>query len=293
MSPGQGPASTASSLQLLRPVSSANPTSQEAIHFYLGPPTPQFIGLQVMHVRESALHAGLREARSNAGRRWCNGSLATGQPSGSWAATLIYFSILDQLGGAVKPRTWSGSAGRNDFDRALRYYLPPGRLPKKERELLYELRNAFVHDFCLMNVRKRPERRWWHSVVPRQWRPGRRDPGTLFTLDGGATGNMVDRAQRRWNGGWGDADRIGAHTTINIRAFGDMVEEIIREVRRLGRAGELEVALPGGPLELATHYALHFDADFGSPWAQAVARRARGQATEFDDEFNGWPLSST
>jgi hypothetical protein len=100
----------------------------------------------------STFNAAAREARVLTGR-----NPQTGQPdpdAGSttvWAGTVVYLILLEQIGKSLRPKGARGKLqGESAIEKAVRQFAP-GRTMKRERQVIYALRNAFAHEFGLFN----------------------------------------------------------------------------------------------------------------------------------------------
>jgi hypothetical protein len=121
----------------------------------------------------------------------------------------------------------------NAISQALGHFT---RLEEPSVSALYALRCAFAHDFSLYNVNdKSPSlthtfavtEGWYEAVV---WPPQSAWDGQLHSRAPETT------------------------TTVSLEAFGDLVEIIVTDVRKLASAGEIEVILQGGVSELGARY---------------------------------------
>ncbi len=194
-------------------------------------------------VRKSTLTAALDDARtatSRDGSGTCRFDAgADGDTSGSWLGAIGYLMVLDQLGSAVKHRSSSATDVKRSFERTLHDF--PGDLKQlvpdsdehdKVRHKLYGLRCALAHDFSLTND------------------CGADDPRTaLFRLDRDTRLIQLPEPQSAWKG-HGHPANPGAETRISLRALGDLVESVVRQICTLHTTGDVEIALAGGAAEM-------------------------------------------
>ena len=155
--------------------------------------------------------------------------------SDSWLGTVGYMIVLDQLGSALRPSAVSPATGPQAFVMSLEYFAP--ELRANDREALYSLRNALVHDYSLVDKGTSPH---------------------LFKLVADDTTPIVAHPKIRYDRSNPSRDQpredqlAGSKTIVNLRAFAHMVEEIVVDVRDLAqRDGVLVIALEGGQDALA------------------------------------------
>ncbi|WP_328448775.1 MULTISPECIES: hypothetical protein [unclassified Amycolatopsis] len=173
--------------------------------------------------RASRLIAVLREARQATGRNPETGRIepGSGALSGNWLGAVGYLMLVDQVGSAYRPAGVPAVPGP-PVVRALRYFAPGVGEP--EREALYALRCSLVHDFGLVSVGG----------------PGRTHH---FMLDDAEGGPIVRLPPEPWDGRAGHCRRFNA-TWVNLRALGDLAEDVFR---RLSTLPEPAAARPGRP----------------------------------------------
>ena len=185
---------------------------------------------------ESCLTAALRDARKISGR-----NLTTGQPDtanqcghlGSWSGAMCYLTILDQIGECYRPNAKAQIPNGFAIKKALKYFTT---LSDPEIDAIYALRNAFFHDFSLYN-RNAAHQSLQHT----------------FTVDNHPTNNVVVLPATPWDGQM--ANRTAHNNTyINLKALGDLVEDIYKSLITLESSGTLTLDLPGGNSELLDRY---------------------------------------
>lgn len=180
----------------------------------------------------SCFNAALRDARAATGRNLDTGVKIPEQTHGNWLGCLGYMALLDQLGSAVKP---SGQqAEGSSISTTLSYF---SDCSEQDREAIYALRCAFAHDFSLFNPSGREIRR--HR----------------FFLTESTNGSVVTLPTEPWDQAY-DILKPDQVTTIDLEAFGDLVESIVQNVIEHHLREELEIALEGGAIEMVNRYVL-------------------------------------
>ncbi len=187
-------------------------------------------------ILESCLTHALWEARHITGRDQATGVILEPLPEGSypgrWSGTMIYFSILDQIGECYQP-TGAVPNSTNSIQKALELFTS---LPPLERDAIYALRNAFFHDFSLYNR---------NNKYPNLQH--------VFNVDNHPTNPPVLLPATKWEGAMSNNNPENI-TYINLRALGDLVENIYLKLLYLHEKGQLELILPGGQSELLGRY---------------------------------------
>lgn len=154
--------------------------------------------------------------------------------AGSWLGAIGYMTLLDQIGSCFKPRSHATIAESRAICRALSYF---SSLSRPEQLALYALRCAFAHDYSLYNIHKDP------LLTHR------------FVTNAALTGPVVILPTAQWNGIYSNF-QSGTQTKINLRAFGDLIEDIARQVVQLAAQNDLEIILPNGSDELVVRYGI-------------------------------------
>jgi hypothetical protein len=176
---------------------------------------------------QSTLAALLGECRSVTNRD-AVGEVLPRAHAGSWLGAIGYLSLLDQVGSAVRHRhPPSTPAGATTVEQALADF---GSCSGADATTLYALRCSLAHDYSLVNIgeaRAAARRRTLHHV---------------FTLTQGAP-QLVQRPVHAWGG---TRPNTGGTTVVDVRRLGDLVEEVIRQVRVAYETRELELNLNGG-----------------------------------------------
>ncbi|MBL7762277.1 MAG: hypothetical protein JNL23_02505 [Chitinophagaceae bacterium] len=142
-------------------------------------------------------------------------------------------TILDQIGKCYRPSSKTKITNGSAIQKSLQYFTG---LKNFEINAIYSLRNAFFHDFSLYN------------------RNGS-DPSLqhVFTVDNHPPNNVVILPATQWDGNM--ATRSTSNTTyINLKALGDLVEQIYMDLISVEAAGNLSLDLPNGSTELLYKY---------------------------------------
>ena len=148
---------------------------------------------------------------------------------------LAYLSILDQLGKSIKPKN-NEVLNNSPIINALQYF---SDLNSKERKAIYALRNAFAHDFGLVNKNRR-DGEMQHRFTVTQRRN---------------TSKVVKLPNKYWDGDFSNKS-LDSVTFIYLDNLGDLVESIIKEIIIQNEDDKIEVALGGGIEELESRYFL-------------------------------------
>jgi len=193
----------------------------------------------------SSFRAAVREARTLTGRDEMTGAAKSQAgkrvPPTDWSGALVYLIVLELIGSTLRPegrRAWRHDgrprrAQEPKVARALRYFATPA-MTSQQRGAMVALRNSFAHNFGLTNR-------------------GPADRRHRFVLVDSARDPLTKLPARRWNGRYGAASR-GGPTIVNLRALGDLVENVVAEVERAARAQKLHLAHGITVDELGTAY---------------------------------------
>jgi hypothetical protein len=182
----------------------------------------------------SGFVAALSDARAATGRDEF-GKNVDNTKLGCWLGAIGYMALLDQIGTCFKPKQKSYESGTS-IHRALKYF---SNLSDDEIEAVYALRCSFAHDFSLHNIKKdKPSRT--HR----------------FRVGIGSSKRAVALPSVLWDGNY-ESKNLKDFTTINLEAFGDLVENICQQLSILANSDELDVVLPGGTDELLHRYSIH------------------------------------
>lgn len=191
--------------------------------------------------RFSTLQAGLRDARQLTKRNLTDGKYNPEIPTGdegNWLAAIGYFTVLDQMGACFKP---AGSADRPNNDTEIKFAIEKfgyDLINNNERELfaLISLRNAFTHDFNLLNKPRNPA----NNAIQLH----------KFTVVKDINKWVVKLPVVMWDGDIDNKNFLDTKdsTFVNLFGFGELVEEIYRRIcQKLGN-GSLEIMMPAHTL---------------------------------------------
>jgi hypothetical protein len=219
---GQGPSPTSGGRNRL--------TIREAIRAHLYP-TPPRHGIQY----KSSLIALLTDARGATGRHLDTGSVVTPDHTRSWLGATGYLILLDQVGTCFQ-RAGTKVAADNPIARALKQF---SHVADDTRvDAIYALRHGLAHDYALFNANsKHPNRQ--HAFN--------------FTAD--AHTPLVVLPQRPWSGSY-SAIHHQEITVINLRALGDLAEEVVANLRQLHEQQSLGITM--GIAEFMIRYGLYY-----------------------------------
>lgn len=183
--------------------------------------------------RYSSLVAGLRDCRlatkRNPDTGEYNPDISNGDP-GNWLACIGYFTVLDQIGSAFKPTTGPLKGRENSIVYALRHFAKTAENEgTKFESALKALRNAFTHDFNLLNI---PDNKNKFELERHKFQV-HSDP---------KNSRIIKFPITPWNG---DIDgknfyRTDDATQVNLYQFGSLVEAIYLEVFKGIKTGEVE-----------------------------------------------------
>lgn len=158
----------------------------------------------------STLESGLRDAR-----------VTMDHGKALWLATLGYLVVFELLGRSVarpKTRYPHRSQANQRFEAGIREF-SGRRVSDQIRAALWSLRCGLAHEVALRSQQR-------HVFQMRQ------------------DGPLVLHPRRPWDGTLADAARQSGKTQVNVRAVGDLAEDVVSKVRDLHQAGRLVLA-PG------------------------------------------------
>ncbi len=189
----------------------------------------------------SGFSGALIEARDAANRRE-DGSKIQNIKHGAWLAAIGYFALLEQIGNCFRPKETSirVHGNENGIKKALKFF---SGLSKEEIDALYALRCAFAHDFSLSNIKTLTSKSAHH-----------------FRVTEGAGTPLVLFPKEPWDGNYQNI-KPETTTTVNLELFGDMVEDLIINLKQMAQKDQIEIALKGGAEELEKRYSfviIHF-----------------------------------
>jgi hypothetical protein len=181
---------------------------------------------------ESSLVHALRNIRLITGRDEETGIASSDGYLSNWLGAIGYFAILDQIGKCYRPKIKDKIITNiSSIKKALIYFTP---LSNEEINAIYALRNAFMHDFSLLN--KDDTKNFHHFGVYAE-----NTEKTIILPKHKWDGNIISRNQTNL-------------TIINLQAFGDLVENIYKSLLELNSANQLSLDLDGGETELKARY---------------------------------------
>lgn len=156
------------------------------------------------------------DARVASGRDPKTGAVVNPDPPTKWLGAIGYMAMFDLLGTAVTRPSVPSTEG-NAFRRTLEVF---SAVPAQERATLYALRNAFAHDYSLIN----------------QGPAGMH----LFRLEWDGGGSLVQLPNTPWDGTF-PVDPAADDTICDLFLLTELGEEIIAEVFTAFWAGDLEL----------------------------------------------------
>ena len=186
--------------------------------------------------RYSTLVAGLRDCRKNTKRDPETGNInhaAKHGDIGNWLGTIGYFIVLDQIGSCFKKAV---SVPKEPTYNKIKLAIEEFGFDLinndiNQLEALLALRNAFTHDFNLLNIPSNPT----HKDKSQH----------KFTVTA-ELGNWIVRLPiERWNGiiESQDFNKITDITLVNLYGFGQLVETIYKRLCELYISGKIEIRL--------------------------------------------------
>lgn len=186
-------------------------------------------------VSESSLVHALRNIRLTTERDQDTGIATPNGYLGNWIGAIGYITILDQIGKCYRPtyKEKINPPNTPSIKKALAYF---SNLNEDERVVIYALRNAFHHDFSLLNINL-----------------GKPEMCHHFEVNAHPTNHIVRLPKKQWDGKV-DSRCPENVTYVNLQALGDLVEGIYTELLHLESKGELLLELDGGETELKARY---------------------------------------
>lgn len=179
--------------------------------------------------RVSTAIAGLRDSRQNTKRNVDSGEFNFEKPGdiGNWLGAIGYMTVLDQVGTSLSLKGQDKLSGRSSILKALTFF--DGRLTENEIHALIALRNAFFHDFNLINVTG-PKSKFKSEQTHR------------FTVYAYPDDKVVSLPTKQWNGDYENKSwDKDTETRINLFEFGNLVESVIKNIRVKINLGQVEI----------------------------------------------------
>jgi hypothetical protein len=206
-------------------------TKEEAIHYFL---TTTIDPAKNVSGEFSSFTSSLYEIRKITGRDQMTGKRMKHYDSNNWLGTIGYMTLLDMLGTCFRPKSKS-NINKNSFSKALNYFANPA-LNEDTINVLYALRCAFAHDFSLYNInKKRPA--LTHN----------------FVIQHGDKKPVVTFPEEIWDGNFENKSEKN-QTIVYLESFGDIVEDVCKNVVLLAKNKNLEIVLHSGYKELINRY---------------------------------------
>lgn len=206
---------------------------KDAITAHLYPTRPHF-GLQY----KSSLIALLTDARGATGRDLDTGLVVSPDHTRSWLGATGYLILLDQVGTCFRQIGVSVAAD-NPIAHALKQF--SHMTDDAHVDVIYALRHALAHDYALFNANSK------HLS---------RQHAFNFTADDHTP--LVVLPQRAWNGSYDVNTLIAPEqtTVVNLRALGDLCEEVVANLRRLHERERLDITMDLA--EFMVRYGLYY-----------------------------------
>jgi hypothetical protein len=209
-------------------------SDKQTLLAFLNPSQPfEFMG----SLRYSTLVAGLRDCRANTKR-----DISTGQyksnilhgDAGNWLSAIGYFTILDQMGSCYKPL---GEPEPQANANQIKFVIEKfgfDLIDFNDRKLnaLIALRNAFTHDFNLVNI---PANRKIAHLQQHK-----------FTVTADTKRNwIVELPARLWDGNIDGKDFYDTSdsTLVNLFGIGNLTETIYSRISDLLMNDKIELRL--------------------------------------------------
>jgi hypothetical protein len=151
---------------------------------------------------------------------------------------LGYLVMLEQIGKCYRP---AGAVARTSHSlvNALAFFAPA--FGDAEAYALWSLRCSFAHDYGLINDKNKKDSRLVHHFIL----DASEDPAVPVAKLPSVGWDGKLNNLRKWNA-----------TLIDLRALGDLAEEVFKCLLTVHEQGNLEIALKGGLFELQSRYAL-------------------------------------
>jgi hypothetical protein len=210
------------------------PQDKQTLLDFLSPTQPfDFMGSS----RYSTLVAGLRDCRINTKRDISTGvynkDIEHGD-EGNWLSAIGYFTILDQMGSCYKPL---GEPEPQPNANTIKFVIEKfafDLVNNDDRELnaLIALRNAFTHDFNLLNIPMKP-----NMVTLQQHK---------FTVTAEPDNDwIVQLPSRMWDGNIDGKDFYDTSdsTFINLFGLGNLAETIYSRICNSLNADNIDLRL--------------------------------------------------
>jgi hypothetical protein len=208
-------------------------TIKDAITAHLYPTRPR-LGVQY----KSSLIALLTDARGTTGRDLDTGSVVSPDHTRSWLGGTGYLILLDQVGTCFRQAGLSVVAD-NPIARALKQFSHV--TDDAHVDVIYALRHALAHDYALFNANSK------HLSRQHAFNFAADDHTPLVVLP-----------RRPWNGSYDASTPIAPEetTVVNLRALGDLGEEVVANLRQLHERQRLDITMDLA--EFMVRYGLYY-----------------------------------
>lgn len=211
------------------------PQDKETLLLFFNADQPfEFMG----SLRYSTLVAALRDCRVYTKREVNTGNFNPAiehGDAGNWLGAIGYFTILDQLGSCYKPIGEPEPSGNINSIRFIIEKIAYDIIENDERQLnaLIALRNAFTHDFNLLNIPRD------NRLIPLQQHK--------FTVTADVVSKwIVKLASRLWDGNIDGKDFFdnSDSTFVNLFGLGNLTETIYSRITSLIQNDQIELRIP-------------------------------------------------
>lgn len=191
--------------------------------------------------RTSCMTRALIDARIISGRNPTTGEIsypfAAPLTPDSWGSALLYLILLEQIGACFK--TKNDSFKGNPIYKALKYF---ANIPDKECSAIEALRHSFAHSYSLCNVKYDNNNKLDQNRTH------------LYTIMADEVTPVVTLPEVPWLGTFSSKSEDKQRTTINIQRLGDLVEEILKRVKKEYFNDNIEIILKGKEAALLKKY---------------------------------------
>jgi len=169
---------------------------------------------------KSSYFAALRHARELTGRCLKDGSIEIKEHSRNWAGACMYLILIDHIGGKFGNKD-KDCKENCSFLKALESFT---ELEKGQRDILYQLRCSFLHQFNLYDLQKNKKYTDRH-----------------FSVHIGS--ELISLPEIEFNGKLSNISEKNK-TSISLLKVGDLVEEMHKKILCLLDDNKLEVEVP-------------------------------------------------
>jgi len=171
---------------------------------------------------KSSYRAALIHARELTGRSIHDGRVMFSEKTGNWAGACMYLILIDHIGNKFANNRKIDSGNIRDFIHALDNFT---ELEIEDREVLYQLRNSFLHKFNLYHLPKKNT----HFLARH------------FSVNIGDV--LIQKPSENFDGNLKNFKETNV-TRISLKKLGDMVEEMHNSLLRSIDSNDLVAKLP-------------------------------------------------